>query len=245
MRSIDEAEARRFLALAACRLRGWSRARSPWLWLLLFAAWIWWDWRAPPPGHGADVWLGAIQMGALLGFLAGYDGFAGYREDGSLRLVLLHPVRRGTVALSFLAAAGVASSLFLVAGALYLTLAGAPPPPSGRAGATGIAIFGALAFASYAQAASLVLGRDASAVAGLAVLLLGAGPAERLVPPTAPAWVGPMVEGVFWLLPTTHRLDRLALGRGEPAGALLALSQVVLVLGGTAWMLGRVGRGAR
>lgn len=245
MLAADRAEGRRFVALVGCRLRGWSRSRSPWLWVLLFGAWLWWDWRAGLPGHGPGAWIGGIQMGALLGFLAGYDGFAGYREDGSLHLILLHPVRPETVTLSFFTAAAVASGLFLAAGGLYLSLAGAPPPPSGRPATLALAMLGTLGFAAYAQAGSLVMGRDASAVAGLAVLLVGAGPVGRLVPPGAASWVGGALEAVTLLLPATHRLDRLALGRGDPADVLLALGQVLAVLAGTAWLLGRVAPAGR
>lgn len=220
--------------------RAWWRSRWPWLWASLLLLWAVWDWRSGSPGPGAGAWTGGIHLAALLGFLAGYDGFTRFRAGGALGLLLLDPVRPTTVALAFFAAGTTASASAAVLYLAYPAAVAAPPPAVGVAGVIGLALLGTAGFAAFAQAASLALGRDAAAVLGFVVLLFGAGPPGRFVPADAPAWVGRLVEAAGWALPATHRLDGVAAGLDGGWGvSLLTAAHVAAALGACVLLLGR------
>lgn len=193
----------------------------PLLWLVLAGAWILYDRRAGPPGPGAGSWPGIVHLSALLGLLAGYDAFLPLREDGSLRLILLHPVRTSTVALAFFTGGGVVCVAFVLSLALYVMAGGAPRPPVGPAGAGAMALLTGLGFAACAQLGSLALGRDAAAVAGLAVVLLGSASPDAYLPADAPGWAARLLEAGLVLLPASHRMVEALAGRAFGHVALL------------------------
>lgn len=226
--------------LAVMGLRRWWRSRMPWLWTALVAAFIWYDWAVGDPGAGSGSWTMWLSAGCLFGFLAGYDAFIDPRRKGYLGTILLQPVSRAAVVLGAFAASGTIALCGLFVLLLYLIAFGAPPPAGGVAVAIPLGVAGTLGFLAYAEAGSLVLGRDAAAVLGLLVLALGSMPVHRFLPAGTPGWVGQGVEGIFLALPSSHRLGEIAaMTDGSAWRAVLVGTQIAAALALAYLLLGR------
>lgn len=203
----------------------------PWLWALFVAVCIWYDWVVGPPGTGEGSWIMWLSAGCLLGFLSGYDAFIDPRRKGYLRLILLQPVSTPSIVLGAFVASGAIALAGLTVLLGYLAVFAAPPPPTGVVVAVPVGILGALGFAAYAEAGSLVLGRDAAAVLGLLVVALGSGPVDRFLPAGTPGYVHEALEGVFFVLPSSHRLAEIVTGPGGSGWKVaLVVAQIVFAL---------------
>ncbi|HEX7051025.1 MAG TPA: hypothetical protein VF188_12530 [Longimicrobiales bacterium] len=216
----------------------WLRSRGPWIWLALAAAVIWYDLEI---GANAGPWWSVwVSASMLAGFLAGYDTYTRLREDGSVRLLLLQPARRGVVALSFWIAAGLLSAGMMLVFLVYLIIVGRAPVTPELAVAAAFVWVGSLGFVAYAQLGSLLLPRDAVAVAGLLVIVLGAGPLERWLPDAAPEWVRMLVGAIEYAIPMGARVtDLLAGSPATPAALGTVLLQILVVIAAIRAILSR------
>lgn len=228
--------ARMFAAVVVLYLRNWAHGRGVWVWLALLAVWGWWEWEMGGPASQSPWWSKWVVLGALTGFLAGYDTFIRLREDGSLRLLLLQPPPRGLFAAATLAGGVLVAWTALLLFLVFLVVIGHAPGAREVLLASALVALGSAGFVAYAQAGSLVLPRDAAGVLGLFLLVAGGGPLDRWLPAGGPAWLAPFLEGAPYLMPTVHRLESVLAGTTSPVLAVLVvLAQVgaaVLVAGG-------------
>lgn len=233
-------ESRCVRALTEIGLKRWWRSRMPWLWGGFIGVCIWFDWAVGAPGPGTESWVVWISAGCLLGFLSGYDAFIDPRRKGYLRTILLQPVSRTSIVLGAFAASGTIALAGLCVLLAYLVVFAAPPPSSGFVVALSMGVLGTLGFAAYAEAGSLVLGRDAAAVLGLLVLGLGSGPVDQFLPAGTPSWVLHTLEGVFLVLPSSHRLSEIVtMSEGRVWRVGLVVGQIVFALALAYVLLGR------
>lgn len=97
--------ARAARAVARMDLARWRRSGAPWLWAAFIGCWM--VWSAVRGGDADTVWLRLLGLGAVLGFLAGYDAFSAKRERGYLRWLLLTPAPRWQIVVGSFAAGTV------------------------------------------------------------------------------------------------------------------------------------------
>ena len=217
-------------ALARLQIRVWARSRGPLLWSLFLLAWGWFNWEALGGRDGSPWWAGWAALAAWIGFLAGYDAYARMREDGTIRLLLLQPASRWTVAVGTWAGGTALTVIGLLLFLAFVALLYTPPPDSHMALAALLVLLTGGAFVAYAQLASLLMPRDSAAVLGLIVVVGGATAHDRWIPPGAPEWVEPATYVLFLLLPTTYRLTTGLAGDGVIAAAVIPVAQTTLAV---------------
>lgn len=217
----------------------WKRTRAP-LGIAVFVGVLcWYDTASQDLATGAPWWSTVVFIAAWTGFLVGYDTFERYRAEGSLRLLLLHPVPRATLGGAFLIG-GTALGLGAVIVALgYLIIAGRVQLEVDIALAIPLLLLGSMAFVAYAQALSTLLPRDTAAIIGVIALAFGATPAERWVPGGTPALVRELVQLVWSSMPTSLRLSELMAHREVLWNGSLFVAYVLAGLAVTAAQLRR------
>lgn len=223
---IDQADVTGGRSLAGMSMKVWLRSRGPWLYLCLLAVFIWYDQEL----GGRNWWSMWIGAAALIGFLSGYDTFTRLREEGSLRLMLLRPVRRGVLAVGLWVPAGALAMAFMALVALYLLVMGEAPLSLHFGESLCVVMAGTLAFTAYAQLGSLLLPRDTCAVLGLLLIVLGTVPIDRWLAALVPEMVIRAIEVVLAMIPTVERLDA-AFATDRFAWSALGFSVLHVVVG--------------
>lgn len=225
--------------LVLYRARAWARSRAPWLWLALLAAFAWYTWDFGGPG--GRWWTIPIALVPFLGFLAGFDTYARMRESGGLlRLVLLQPVSRHVIGVSFFITAGGLAWSTLALFFAFLLVTGNAPLGSEFVQAAAVILVGCLGFVAYAQLGSLLLHRDALAVLGLLVIFFGSRPFATWLPTGTPEWIVTGLNALEWTLPTAHRIGTVLAGQGIlSAPFLTVIIQMTAVVALIGCVLGR------
>lgn len=217
--------------------RRWSRSRGMWGFLAFVAVMCWFD-LASRSSPGVSPWYRVIVfLAAWTGVLAGYDTIAQFRDERSLRLLLLRATPRSGLAAGLWFGATAVTLSAVALALIVLAIAGRVPSMSAGLLALPALMAGVGGFVAYAQAASAVLPRDTSAVLGVSALIFGAMPPEHWIPAAAPEFVGAMVTAVWHGIPTSLRLAAALADPGNLGSLVLLSLYPVVGLASTILML--------
>lgn len=217
----------------------WKRTRAP-LGIAVFVGVLcWYDTASQDLATGVPWWSTVVFITAWTGFLVGYDTFERYRAEGSLRLLLLHPVPRATLGGAFLLGGTALSVAAAIVTLCYLIIAGRVQLEVDVVLAIPLLLLGSMAFVAYAQALSTLLPRDTAAVVGVIALAFGATPAERWLPDGTPALLQELVMLMWSSMPTSLRLSDLMAHRDLPWNGSLFVAYVLAGLAVTTAQLRR------
>jgi len=230
-------------AIASVLLKRLWRSRLPIALGVLVLALCYYD-HVQLSGSGRGNWWAVLALvGPWSGFLASYDLFERLHAEGALRPLLLRGVSRWQLALGAVLASGAVVVAAVLMTGLYLALSGRAPIRGEALAALAAALVGGIAAAAFWASGSLLLPRDAGAVAGILLLTFSANTPSRWLPMDLPAFVQNAVR-VFWsCIPGPGRIDQLMQAQhsfGDYAllvviGVFAVLAAQVL-LGRRAWL---------
>lgn len=228
-------------AIVRSQLLRWVRSRAA-LGLVGFVlVLLWYDRASLDTSGGTPWWQTVVFIAAWSGFLVGYDSFERLRSEGSLRLLLLRPVPRFVLALGAFGGSLIAALVVFGLPIAYVIAFGRVASLDALLSGLPLIVIGMAGFIAYAQAASVVLPRDASAVLGVIVLFFGSTPSDRWVPSTAPAAVRVVVDVVWNALPTSLRLSETLNGESTIGNSFAMAAYVAVGLAACATALSRRG----
>lgn len=241
----DRSVAQIILALVRMHLLRWTRSRAPFGVAAFVAVLCWYDSTSGGMGANAAWWGTPVFVAAWAGFLVGYDTFERLRAEGSLRLILLHPVPRSVVGGASLLAGALISFAATVAALAYILIAGRTSSVPEVAFVVPLLLLGTTAFVAYAQALSTILPRDTAAVLGVIALAFGSGTPGRWIPDSAPGSVKELVRVVWSAMPTSVRLSEMVSRESVLPNALLFSMYVIVGMALTTVQLRRARNLAR
>lgn len=208
-------------AVARASLLQSIRQKTTWGVVALIVVLVWYDrtYRVPVAPYG---WWATVGFAVgLVATISGYDHYDRLRHQGVLRLLLLQGAPRWALVTGYAAAGSAIALAAALSFVLYLLVT-----PSGLVGADlpravlGVAL-ATLAFHVFAQSLSLVLSKDAAAVAVLLVLVFGSSPPTQWLPEGASIMLKGLLSVCWMIIPTPIVVTRFL--RGDSGWVSLAL----------------------